>query len=133
MIWSFCDQIKMKGLLQALIFPIAYLHTFFMQYKRKVDFEVKVNGQVRKLRWGLNQSFDIQLQRIKILDATLFTTKYVYLHSENKPLYLPTYLGGTLYDFEVHVPFALQYLEQEIINFVNQYRLPSKRFTIVYI
>ncbi len=25
------------------------------------------------------------------------------------------------------------FLEKDIINFVNQYRLPSKRFTIVYI
>jgi hypothetical protein len=133
LIWHFCDQPIFKAFLQSFFTQIAFLHTFFMQYKRKVDFEVKVNGQVRKLRWGLNQAFDLQLKRILVVDGTFFGDKYVFLHNENKPLYLTNYLGGSVYDFEVRVPFVLKYLEQDIINFVNQYRLPSKRFTIVYI
>ena len=133
LLWTVINKPIVKDFLKALMIPLAYLHTFFMQYRRRIAFDVRVNGQVRKLRWGLNQVFDIQLERILVIDATVNITKYVYLNSENKPLYLPTFLGGVAYDFEVHVPIGLKGYEKGIINFVNQYRLPSKRFTIVWI
>ncbi len=133
LLWAVTSNPIIIAFLKVFFYSLAYLHTLFMQYRAKTAFDVRVNGQVRILRWGLNEVFDLQLQRILVLDAATNAIKYVYLHQENKPLYLPTFLGSEPYDFEVHIPNVLQNREKEITNFINQYRLVSKRFTIIWI
>jgi hypothetical protein len=136
-IWSFLYDLQDKpviyGLVSSLVSPIVWLHTFFLQYQKRTLFEIAVNGQVRKLRWGLNQMFDLGLQRIKVLDAPIQVDNFIYLWSENKPLYLPQFLGAVAYDFEVEIPLSLKNLEKEITSFINKYRLPTKQFIITWI
>ncbi len=119
--------------LLALISPLFRIHFSFRVLRSQKLEELKVTGQVCKLRYFANLRFDPIDQRIEILDAENGETVFVFLEVENRPLYLPTFLAGTASDFTVQVPFELQVNDHLLRSFFNTYRLPSKRFNIVYV
>jgi hypothetical protein len=123
---------KMRALLRAFLSPLIGLHNRFVSFKTDVDFQLKVNSQVCKLAWGLNERFDSILRRIRIIDNANNQIDYIFLDSENRPLYLPNFLGSNEYEFEVRCPLSLKGVEKDIKAFLNIYKLPSKRYIITY-
>lgn len=124
----------MVNWLMALISPVITLHSYLLSYQRQSKTEILTNGQVTKLRAYLNLRFDILLKRINIVSLPAEELLYVYLTIENKPLYMPVFLtSGDGYDFVVEVPVEFQYLEADIKAVINKFKLPTKKYYIIYI
>jgi hypothetical protein len=113
--------------------PIREISTRLNLLRTVLEFDVSINYQVCKLRFGLNEKFDPTMRRITIEKGTGNDLVYVYLLSENRPVYLPVYLGTGGYDFVLKLPDSLQLAEQEIRRFVNRRILQSKKYIIVYV
>lgn len=140
-------KIKTVALVQSLTEGIATLHYKFMRKREDDLYRIAHNGQVCYLRKALNNKFDIQLRRIKIVDASKYKQQYIYTDAEQKPRFLGTmYLrqdsdfADTGVDFIVLLPFELwnrykievagNYKFYEIESLVDFYRLASKRYRI---
>ncbi len=119
--------------LQALIAPVKRLHTQLLTFIVMVAFEMKVTGQVCILRWALNEKFDTVLRRIILRDAVTTGQVYTFLEVENKPVYMPFYIGGGGDGFEVIVPVALMPLDILIRARLNKNKLPGTRYKIIYV
>lgn len=120
--------------LMALLAPLLTLHNKFLSFIKMTEIEIKTNGQVCKLEKALNSRFDPGLERIMIEDAEDADIVFAYLASENKPVYLPTFLtAGTGLDFIVKVPSEYAIYIQDIKAFIDHFKLPTTKYTIVYI
>lgn len=124
---------RLLAWLAALISPIIALHNRFLNFRRQTLLDLKVTGQVRILRFYLNERFDLGNERITITDGDDNARVFVFLESENEPLHLPTFLSGSTIDFIVNVPSDLQGLDYQIRAFLDQFKLASKRYRINYI
>ena len=119
--------------LLALIAPIVSVYNSFTLFRQKVDEDLGMTGQVCRLRSGLNLRFDPDLGRILVLDANAIEATYIFLESENRPLYLPAFISGIAVDFVVKVPLALAPYEAIIRAFIDRYKLVTTRYRIEYI
>ena len=124
---------RLKALLAALISPIVTLFTAFGLYRDAKLLDINMNGQVRRLQYGLNQRFDPALSRIIIKDAIEPDLVFAFLESENRPLFLPVFLSGVLIDFIVCVPAEYEIYEITIRAYIDRYKLVTKRYRIEYI
>lgn len=125
------------ALLRAMVMPLVNLHYRFT-VKRTADlYQLGHNSQVCYLRAALNDTFDVEQRRIRIIEGNQYRRNYIYTRGEEKPAYLGAmYLydradyADTGVDFIVEVPAGThdKYRMQALIDF---YRLASKRYKIV--
>ena len=78
-------------------------------------------------------TFDLSENRFEILDGDSNDILYIFLESENEPVYLPQFITGSTVDFIVKVPSSLQPLEAQIRGFLDKSKLASKRYRIDYV
>lgn len=123
---------KMVAFVSALISPVVTNYNQFLSFKSTVEFDLKVTGQVRVLRYYLNQRFDLGNDRITITDGNTNETLFIFLESENQPVYLPQFITGSNIDFTVRVPAEYQGLDPQIKGFIDKYKLAGKRYEIIY-
>lgn len=123
---------KMLAYLLALISPVITLYNRFLGFRSSTDLDLLVTGQVRILRYHINQRFDLGFERIEILDGDDNNILYIFLESENQPVFLPQFISGNTVDFIVRVPQDLAGLENQIKDFLNRFKLASKRYEIIY-
>lgn len=116
-----------------LLSPVISLHLGLLAYRRRTYYGLRANGQVTKLRYYLNLLFDLQLSRIEIYDTLQNDFLYIYQEYENKPIYLPTFLTGSAYQFYVVVPLELKHLEAQIRAILDTYKLPTRKYYILWI
>ena len=124
--------------IQSLIYPITLLHADLLFFKKRVDFEIGMTGQVVILQKGLNDVFDISQRRIEIVDAEQPEAGqgiFAFVESENNPVYLPVHLtdvfsigNASIVDFLVCLPGELNPQKDQIASFVNKYKLASKQW-----
>jgi len=129
---------RMFAWLYALIFPIRLLYSDLLFFKQKVDFDIATTGQVVILQRALNDLFDIDTRRIRIVDAEQPESGegvFAYVEAENNPLYLPQNLTSTFsvgsdstVDFLVCLPGTFYPVRAQITAAVNKYKLASKRW-----
>ncbi len=136
---TFLRKAKMATWLHCLVTPLVSLDYTFRQKREKDLYNLNHNGQVCYLRAALNDSFDVEKRRIRIVDGNSYRRKYIYTRGEQKPKHLGVmYLHGrTDYgdkgvDFIVEVPRHL-YKENEMKALIDFYRLASKRYKIVQV
>ena len=142
---------KKLAFLRILVAPLKRIHYDFSQKRnaRNGDlYRLGHNGQVYYLRKMLNDNFDNEQRRIRILEGNKFRRKYIYTRGENKPVYLgKMYLRGrsdyadTGVDFIVSLPkdvWQRHRTEQNnserfytIEAFIDFYKLAGKRYKIV--
>ena len=130
---------RIVALLRAMAMPLVSLHYRFAA-KRTADlYKLNHNSQVCHLRAALNDSFDVEARRIRIIDGNRYNRNYIYTRGEEKPVYLGAiYLhdradySDTGVDFIVEAPRETykQYEMQALIDF---YRLASKRYKIIQV
>lgn len=130
---------KIVAFLRAMVTPLASMHYRFT-VKRTADlYKLNHNSQVCYLRAALNDSFDIEARRIRIIDGNQYNRNYIYTRGEEKPEFIGTIFlrdradyADTGVDFIVEVPAGIydQYRMQALIDF---YRLASKRYKIVQV
>lgn len=123
--------------------PVVLLYNLFTNFRNFVLYKIKITPQVCYLQKMLNDSYDISLRRIYLLDGVSQQAAYVYLESENKPTYIYTetesqplyiYLDGELlasgFDFVVFVPKTVSFQVNEMTARINDYKLAGKYFKI---
>ena len=148
---TFLRKRKMLAWLWSLTAPLKSIHYNFYQKRNALNgdlYRLAHNGQVCYLRKLLNDNFDNEKRRIRILDGNKFGRKYIYTRGENKPVYLgKIYLrqrsdyADTGVDFIVEIPkevAALYRSEQNgteryytLESYIDFYRLAGKRYKIV--
>jgi hypothetical protein len=134
---------------KALISPIDKLYGDFTRYRKDVLYRTSITPQVCYMEKVLNDTFDKTQRRITITDGFEYIVTLIHLDEALKPL--PTYLEGTGHDedipiihddsaymdsgcdFNVNIPFSLsQTDEMRLKSIINTYKLPSKRYKILY-
>lgn len=153
-------QLRNAGLiafLNACITPVATLHNKFQQYFQSKKWELKWNGQVCMLEELLNQVFNpSELPfRIYISDGDILGGTYVFKTSEEIGIEEETHVWlstsetdvneNILYNdtwlfqaneqeehFIIHVPENLTFNEDQFKALVDKYKLPTKKYKIVY-
>ncbi len=136
---TFLRKAIMVAWLHCLVTPLVSLHYTFMQKRKNDLYNLNHNGQVCYLRAALNDAFDIEERRIRIVEGNSYKRQYIYTRGEQKPKYLGVmYLHGradyddTGVDFIVEVPTDT-YRENEMKSLIDFYRLASKRYKIVQV
>ncbi len=136
---TFLRKAKMIAWLHSLVTPLVSLCYLFQQKREKDLYKLNHNGQVCYLRGALNDAFDFELRRIKILDGNSYKRNYIYTRGEQKPKHLGImYLheradySDTGVDFIVEV-LRETYRENEMKALIDFYRLASKRYKIIQV
>lgn len=136
---TFLRKKRTVAWLYSLVSPIDSLHYSFIQKRERDLYKLSHNGQVCYLRAALNDKFDIDKRRIKIVDGNSYKREYIYTRGEQLPKYLgpvylysPTDYEDTGLDFIVEVPREIV-KKNEMDTFINFYRLASKRHKIMEI
>jgi hypothetical protein len=138
--------------LDTLLKPVEEVNFAFKKFRKDSIYKVTHNGQVVFLQKVLNDAFDKELRRIKIVDSVVYDPLYIYPEAESLPLYIdegenPAYViggdvafGGTDIDFVVLMPAELKPVDADALNLselqikslTNYYKLASKRHLILW-
>jgi len=116
----------------ALIQPIISLHSRFLNFRTVVQRDITILPNKRILEWWLNELFDQDDRRIEIKNYDQQDTLFIFLESENMPVFLPTFIGASNYDFEVCIPCELITDRVFIQGFLDKYKLATKRYLITW-
>jgi len=123
--------------LRALTFPISQLYSKWAAFRDRNLYILAHSGQVVYLRKALNDSFDPTLRRIQIVDGNRFKPVYIFTNGEQKPLFdSPVYLSqesdlaDTGVDFIVLLPEDIQFNNFDMTEFIDLYKIASKRYKI---
>lgn len=136
---SLLRRYKLVAWIRALLSPLkSKLYDF--QKNREANLNnLQHNSQVCYLRKILNDNFDKELRRIKILDGRQKGRLYLYPRAYNKPVYLGkiylhqrgNYIDGGV-DFIVLLPQGLEYDVHRLQATIDFYKLAGKRYAITY-
>jgi hypothetical protein len=118
----------------ALKTPFRRIQAIIAKYQQAATIRAKTTGQAVVLQSQLNNQFDSDLKRIRVVGHSKRRTPYIYMVQElDAPLYLPCNLTQDEYDadFVVQIPQVIQSLQiSPVTQFVTTYKLPSRRFVI---
>lgn len=151
----FLRKEKLIDWLIALLKPLGEVNVRFNSFRKKSIYQVTHNGQVYSLQAVLNDAYDDELRRIRIVDSIDIDPLYIYPENDNRPVYI--YPEGQdpnqvyIYDdsvfedidtdFIVLIPVEyrpadaqeLNILLIQIRSLINYYKLASKRYIIEWI
>jgi hypothetical protein len=129
----------MVAFVQACLTPFATINVCLRAFRTEKALQMSYNSQVCYLQKMLNDKFDNALRRIVISDADKREPTWVYKQEELRW----TFLGTTMLnrediisfpsEFVVRVPAQLEVFETEIRAWLNEYKLVTKFYTIIYI
>lgn len=133
----------------SFIKPLELIHNQFKEFRSKSLYKVRHNSQIVYMEAVLNDEFDNDLRRIRIVnnefDNILYLYEplerrevFIYEPEDNKPVYLAeAYLNEEGVDFIVYVPPDLQPVEAELNAYLTKmrglidfYKLYSKNYKI---
>ncbi len=124
---------KTFAFFRSLIAPLMIMWSDFLNYKQQVDVELTRTTQVCRLRGSLNDVFDSTLRRILVYRDAGTVILYAYTEAENRPQYLPQYLGTGGVNYIVEVPVALQVSDFDLNLFIARYNLEPLTWRIIYV
>ena len=131
---------KMIAFVKSLIVPIVNLHYEFLRKRERDEFVLNHNGQICYLVKALNDLFDNDLRRIKLVAKSAFEVTYIFTKIEDKPVYLdePIYLYDKSdsvnndLDFIVQVPTdILSNREVELKKWIETFKKGTKNYKII--
>lgn len=146
-------QPRQVAWIRSLFKPLETLHTRFINYRRVTNYKLDHNAQVFSMENVLNDSFDVQLRRIYIVDGIYLDNVYFYNPEENFPVhfynstenedhpifYDESELQQLNVDFVVVLPLELQGNFSEdspqmlrLKALIDFYRLPDKTYQIKF-
>lgn len=150
----FLRKPKLIDWLVVLLKPLGDVNRSFNKFRAKSIYQVTHNGQVYSLQAVLNDAYDNDLRRIRIVDSYVIDPVYVYPEADQRPVYInPDGVNPTTYlyddsifvdidvDFLVLIPEEykpadpqdLNILVIQIRSLINYYKLASKRYKIIWI
>ena len=144
---TFLRRSVLRAFLNAMAAPILTLHNQFIVNRKNNIYRLKMNGQVCYLRRLLNDAFPDANNAIRIEDGSA-TGIWRYAWDENYNPYINYLLieqSGTIFwdkstilegvsGFTVVVPAAIynENNDAKIRSLLNEYKLLSKYYTIIY-
>jgi len=136
-------QPKLLALVTASTSGLKYVHSRFLNYKYETEYDLTITPQVCYLERALNDRFDYNQRRIKVILGVYYPPLPLFLKAEAKPLRLFTKAEGNKQllfrknetaqftsDFIVQVPRFLSFDSDEMSALVNKYCLAGKLFSI---
>jgi hypothetical protein len=124
---------KQYVLLKAMMSPLMVCYNEFDQYRKQVAKELTYTVSVCRIRARLNDVFDNADRRILVLRDAGGNVLYVFTEAENRPQYLPKYLGAGSVNYIVQVPIALMYRDADIRLNLTRYNLEPLTWRIIYV
>ena len=136
---------RLMALVSALVTPVVFLHNQFKTNRDNNLYKLLITPQVCYMEMALNDKYDKDDRRIKIVRPKTYEAMFVFQKIENKPAYLYRksettaphswlYKKGEAsdnqYDFIVKVPSTITFDMDEIMAVVDGYMLPDKFYTI---
>lgn len=129
--------------LQAVSYPVNYLYQLFLRNRDANIYRLNITPQVVFLEKLLNDRYDISNRRIRITDALVYSSLYLYQEEENKPVFFyaeaesaPAFVfteeevGLQTVDFYVLVPSVITFNENELRALLDAYKLAGKTYKI---
>lgn len=136
-------QPRLMAWIQALAAPIGDVYLKFIALKNYADYELSITPQVCFLQKMLNDKWDSDLRRIRIVKPVIKSPLILYLKSENKRqllflksenkpviLYKKIESEAFIVDFIVEVPGDVIFDRYEMSARLENKILPSKIFDI---
>lgn len=123
---------------------VAHLHSLWMDARLRVNYALAHGSQVCQIEAALNDELDMQLRRVRIVDAGDYEVKLVHRNSDQEPLMISSnvdpppviihqnaaYAGGN-FDFIVEIPYAVDDEKMyQIRAIVDRYKLAGKRYDV---
>lgn len=129
--------------LNSLVAPLKSLYTAFLSFRESMLYFLSITPQVCRLQKLLNDRYDNQQRRIRIVDGVEYLPLWLYTKAEAKPvalhrksegkpqwLYTRAECGATAVDFIIQVPVFVVFDLNEMIGLVRRFKLPSKTFKV---
>lgn len=116
----------MRAWVAALLAPLKTMHTSFLQFKATREQEITITPQVRVLTYWLNELFDFDDRRFVIEDYEAQDPVFM-------PLFLPTFLSGSAFDFVVKAPCEAFDDRVAIRAFLDKYKLAGMRYELRFV
>lgn len=141
---TFLRKPRLFAFVCALVFSISELHVKFLKSRNANLLRIKRNGQVCYLRGLLNDELDPIERRIQVTDATaegdwVFAMSegeayQLLINAEGVLVYSEDLIIGNTAFFNVLVPWGKEQadLNNRLCNFLNEYKLLSKKYIIQY-
>jgi len=136
-------QPKLMAMVTASVSGLKYVHSRFLNYKYTTEYDLTITPQVCYLEKALNDSFDYNERRIRVVLGVYYPPLPLFLKDEAKPLRLyrkyenqksllfrKNETAQFTSDFIVEVPRYLIYNEDELTALVSKYCLAGKIFSI---
>lgn len=134
----------MTALMSAFALPFSKIKRSLCAYADGKNKELEITGQTCKLQKLLNDTFDVEERRIRIVDSTLVDIPMVYVYprgsgnvlfagGKDSPVFvqLSANTATVATDFYVEVPKDLGlYDNPQLKALVNTYKLAAKRWLI---
>lgn len=139
-------NVKHHAWLKILLAPVIFIYNLFTLFRKDNLYTLNHSSQVCYLQAVLNDTFDNDLRRIRIVDSPDEPPIYIYQSAESKPVYIytsgesqpqPLYtqnetaLDGP--DFIVEVPHDITFDEVYMKALIDKYRLASKKNYVIQI
>lgn len=136
-------QAAMLSWVYGITSAVVTVYQLFLRYRTAKLYQLSITPQVCYLEKMLNDRFDNTERRIYIDDGITYDPPYLYLDSEEKPIWLYTSgepvlfiytdgetVGTSSDDFVVYVPGVLSFNNDEMKALLNAYKLAGKRYKI---
>lgn len=145
--WRLRNRDEHIAWLYVILKPLTSLHARFLDVNASVDYRVLFNSQQRIFSDALNDLFDSEDRRIRVVTGTddiprtftyykseVNTPRYAYYENEagTERFTFFTSESAQLAKFIVYVPSALSGDETRIRAWINYYKLADKTYTIIY-
>jgi hypothetical protein len=135
-IWERVPSVTSKPVhlawLRALVQPLVGLHNRFLNFRASKALDLSITSSKRHLQYWLNKLFDPDEKRIELKNYEQIDPLFMFLESENRPIYLPTFIGAQDYDGEVCIPCELKDQEVQIRGFLDRYKMVTVRYLITW-
>jgi len=136
---------RLLAFVSGLVTPVAFLYSQFKTNRDNNLYKLLITPQVCYMEMALNNKYDKDDRRIRIVRAKTYEGLPMYQKIENKPVYLyrknetatpdnRLYLKGEAsanqYDFIVKVPATIVFDLMDMRAVINSYMLPEKFYMI---
>jgi hypothetical protein len=140
-IWLRFEHVMILAL--SFSWPLVQLYNDFIAFSDEVLYRLSHNSQVCYMEAVLNDAFDNQLRRIRIVDFETKMRLYFWPDVALRDVYFgeiffysDSSYGDSGVDFTVELPTGLSLNEYEMFQLhalVREYKLAGKQYNIIYV
>lgn len=134
---TFLRKPRIIAYLQCAFTPLIGIYDEFKQLRLDDHYKLDHTWQKCYMEAVLNDMFDLDERKIRIIEGDRYERNYIYTHAEQKPKYLGTLFlrraedySDTGYDFTVDMANVTAN-HYDVVALVKFYKLEGTRFNII--